>query len=90
MLKVVKNNNINKFPIIEMPPLFAFGGYNPCIQIDRIKKLTQSYWFGNNGTQIPVVIVELTDGTKLSIDYVSEEEANSAIKEFRKECIIYD
>lgn len=79
-------NNIKKMPVT--PTMYCFGGYNICIEMGKIKTVEQLYWYGNNNDEtIPVLMFTLKDGTKISVDYETVEEAKEALKYYKREFI---
>lgn len=87
MMEVIKNNKVVEHHIHHSQPMFCFGGIGTSIEIDKIKGLKPLYWYGNdNSKSIPVVMVELIDGTEIAIDYETIEEVKESIKEFKKKC----
>lgn len=76
-------NNIKKMPIT--PTMYCFGGHNICIEMGKIKTVEQLYWYGNNNDEtIPVLMFTLKDGTKITADYETGEEAKEALKYYKR------
>lgn len=78
-------NNIKQFPIKNFPPMWCFGGCNISIEKEKIDTIEQLYWYGNdNNESIPILMISLKDGTKISIDFDSEEDAEESLKYYKK------
>ena len=81
-------NNIKEMPVKYTPTMYCFGGHNISIEIDKIKIVEQLYWYGNDCDEtIPVLMFTLKDGTKITADYETEEEAKEALKYYKREFI---
>lgn len=85
MIKKIDENNIIDLPIKAVPRMYCFGGINMSIEMDKIKKVEKLFWYGNdNDESIPILMITLQDGTKVSVDFESEEEAEEALKTYKK------
>jgi hypothetical protein len=74
-----------EFPIKQIPEMFCFFGSNTSVEISKIKELERLYWYGNdNDVSIPVLMITLQDGTKVSVDFDTPEEVEEAIKSYKK------
>ena len=74
-----------EFPIKQIPEMFCFFGSNTSVEISKIKELERLYWYGNdNDISIPVLMITLQDGTKVSVDFDTPEEVEEAIKSYKK------
>ena len=81
----IVGGNVEHISVYKSPPMFCFGGTGCSIEIDAVQSLQHLYWYGNdNEDSIPVVMIELKDGSRIAIDYDTSEEAQQAIKEFKK------
>ena len=88
MLKVV-HTNVTQHSIIPNPPMYCFGGQNVCVEIGKVKKVDKFYWHDtDNDFYIPVLYFELEDGTRVSVDYATDEERDEALKTFQKSCVM--
>lgn len=77
---------VENFPIRQMPAMFCFGGRNISIEISKIKEFEELYWYGNDGNElIPVLMITLQDGTKISADFENADEIKEAIKSYKKQ-----
>lgn len=86
-MKLVKNN-IDEMPIKNIPPMYCFGGCNVSVQQDKIDTVEQLYWYGNNNDEnIPILMITLKDGTKISADFESWEEAKDVLNIYKREFI---
>ena len=85
MIKKIDENNIIDLPIKAVPRMYCFGGINMSIEMDKIKKVEKLFWYGNDNNEIiPILMITLQDGTKVSVDFESEEEAEEALKIYKK------
>ena len=87
MLRLIKNDKEKKEKIpvqLDIPQMFCFGGVNLSVQMDKIKSLEQVFWYSNEGDSVPVLMITLNDGTKISVDFESVEKVNEAIRIFKK------
>ncbi|MBR5304932.1 MAG: hypothetical protein IKU37_08930 [Candidatus Gastranaerophilales bacterium] len=74
-----------EFPVKNIPEMFCFAGNNTSIETSKIKEMECLYWYGNdNDLSIPVLMITLQDGTKVSADFDSKEEVEEAIKAYKK------
>ena len=74
-----------EFPIKQIPEMFCFAGNNTSIETSKIKEMKCLYWYGNdNDISIPVLMITLQDGTKVSVDFDTPEEVEEAIKSYKK------
>jgi hypothetical protein len=74
-----------EFPTRNIPEMFCFAGNNTSIETSKIKEMECLYWYGNdNDLSIPVLMITLQDGTKVSADFDSKEEVEEAIKAYKK------
>ena len=74
-----------EFPVKNIPEMFCFAGNNTSIETSKIKEMECLYWYGNNNDlSIPVLMITLQDGTKVSADFDSKEEVEEAIKAYKK------
>ena len=74
-----------EFPIKQIPEMFCFAGNNTSIETSKIKEMECLYWCGNdNDLSVPVLMITLQDGTKVSADFNSKEEVEEAIKSYKK------
>lgn len=80
--------NTTSMPIRQAKDLYCFGGYNLHISTENIKTVEFLFW--NDYKQddyIPVLLFTLNDGTQLSIDYETEQQAEKELKEYKKQKI---
>ena len=82
--------NVEHISVYQTPPMFCFGGNGCNVEIQAIDCIQQLYWRFNDETEedIPVLFIELKNGTKLAIEYDTVEEAEETLKEFMKRCRI--
>lgn len=74
-----------EFPIKQIPEMFCFAGNNTSIETSKIKEMERLYWYGNdNDISIPVLMITLQDGAKVSVDFDTPEEVEEAIKSYKK------
>lgn len=86
-MKIVKTN-IKSMPIKKQPPMWCFGGCNISVDIEKIDTIEQLYWYGNDDDEcIPILMITLKDGTKISADFDSAEEAKESLKCYKKRII---
>ena len=77
-----------QFPIKKLPEMFCFGGYNTTIQIDKIKNIEVLYYEDfKTDRYIPILHIELINDILVTVDFETIEEAEEALKEFKKHCI---
>lgn len=78
-----------QFPIRKLPEMFCFGGYNTTIQIDKIKNIEVLYYYEDFKTdrRNPILYIELKNDILVTVDFETIEEAEEALKEFKKHCI---
>lgn len=86
MLRIINNNkDVISMSIKPIPRMYCFGGINMSIEMDKIKKVEKLFWYGNdNNESIPILMITLRDGTKVSVDFEREEEAEEALKTYKK------
>lgn len=89
MLRVIKNDkDVIKFPVQNIPRMYCFGGVNMSVEMDKIKSVEKLYWYGNEDDEnIPILMITLQDGTKVSVDFESEEEAEESLKIYKKQML---
>ena len=77
--------NTTSIPIRKVKELYFFGGHNLCISTENIKTVECLIWDSyEENKYIPVLLFTLNDGTQLSIDFDSIEEAEEVLKEYKK------
>lgn len=78
-------NNGVALPIKQANSLYSFGGTNVWVQSDKIKNIEVMYWDEINSIEfVPVLLITLKDNTQICIDYNTIEEAENALKEYKK------
>lgn len=83
-MNLVKNN-IKQFPTKKIPPMWCFGGCNISVDIEKIDTIEQLYYYGNDDDEcIPILMITLKDGTKISADFDSAEEAKESLKYYKR------
>lgn len=76
---------MTEFPIRQLPKMFCFGGKNATIQIDKIKNIEAMYYEDYaTDTYTPILHFYLADNTVIIVDYETIEEAEKALKEYKK------
>ena len=83
-LKLVESN-LEKIPVEIVPEMYCFGGHNVAIEPSKIKTIDVKYYEDNETRErIPLLLFEMVDGTKLTIDYETVYDARMALKNFQK------
>ena len=87
VMEIVKNN-ISQMPVKPIPEMFCFGGYNVSIEKAKIKTVEQKFYQDyETETFTPILVFTMQDDTTITVDYDSEEEAEKALKIYKKSVI---
>lgn len=87
-MQLVKQQKNLCLPIKQAKDLYSFGGTNVWVQKDKIKNVEVLYWDEKDSIDfIPVLLITLKDNTQICIDYNSIEDAENALKEYKKESL---
>ena len=78
----------SNFPVRPVPDMFCFGGNNVAIEVSKIKSVENLYYEDYASQRyIPILYIELSDGTRITIDFDTTEEVEEAIRQYKKHCI---
>lgn len=86
-MKIVKNKT-PKLPYYNNLPMYCFGGNATSVEIEKIDSVFLQYWYPNTENAIPCLMIKLKDGTNVSVDYNTEEEAMEVLNLYKRHCLI--
>ena len=88
-MRLITNSTFELYPNIKTEPMYVFNSTAVAIEKHKIKNIEASFWRYNNESEcIPIALITLEDGTKMSLDFRTEEERDKGIKTYLKNCKI--